>query len=109
MERCLLDRMQTARGLLHTVSVSGGSDAVELVPASSIRGSLTFFGAALQYELALVGANSKTNVGIIVPQWSATPVVLTLQFHGDLVQQCFYVHAAAPVTITWAEAIFQGS
>jgi hypothetical protein len=107
MDPSIFEHMRTARGALHTVSVPGGSTVVQLVPASTNRGSLTFFGAALQYEVGLISSVT-TDGGIIVPIRSVTPVVLTLATHGDLVQQCFYVHAAASIQITWAEAIFQG-
>ena len=108
MDPSLFDRMRTARGALHTASLEGGIKPVLLVPASSNRGSLTFFGAKIQYELGLTEAGVTTDTGIIVPALSTTPVVLTLQMHGDLVQQCFYVHATTPVQVTWAETIFQG-
>ncbi len=107
MESCLLNSMRSARGVLHIASVPAASVPVSIVPASSVRGSLTFFGASEQYEV-YSSDGFKADTGIIVPKLSATPVVLTLQFHGDLVQQCFYARSTAGVTITWAEAIFQG-
>ena len=106
MDPSLFDRMRTARGALRTVSVPD-SAAVLLVPASANRGSLTLFGAAFKYTVGLTPAVTD-NVGIIVPAFSTTPVVLTLQMHGDLVQQCFYAFADDPVQVTWAETIFQG-
>jgi len=107
MESCLLDRMRFARGALHTATLVAAAAPVPIVPASSIRGSLTFFGAAEQYEV-FVGGTFASNTGILVPQLSPTPVVLSVQFHGDLVQQCFYARSTLGTTITWAEAIFQG-
>lgn len=107
MEPCLLDRMRSARGALHSVTLVTAAAPVAIVPASSIRGSLTFFGASEQYEVAVVNGFA-ANIGIIVPKLSPTPVVLSVQFHGDLVQQCFFARSTLGTTITWAEAIFQG-
>jgi len=107
MDPSLFDRMRSARGTLHTASVPD-KVTVLLVPASSNRGSLTFFGALFKYTLGLT-PNVAENAGIIVPDLSTTPVVLTLATHGDLVQQCFYVHASDDGQVTWAESIFQGS
>lgn len=106
MDPSLFERMRTARGALRTVSVPD-SEVALLVPASANRGSLTFFGAAFKYTLGLTSTVAD-NVGIIVPALSTTPVVLTLQMHGDLVQQCFYVFADDAGQVTWAETIFQG-
>jgi len=107
METSIFERMRSARGALHTVSAPDNS-TVLLVPASNNRGPLTLFGAAVQYQVGLT-PDVTTDTCIIVPQYSATPVVLTLATHGDLVQQCFYVHAEGATQITWAESIFQGS
>jgi hypothetical protein len=110
MENSLIERMCRARGTLRTVTIPGIGPTI-LVPASSNRASLTFFGASVQYQLGLVSsaASVAAGVGIIVPALSPTPIILTLATHGDLVQQCFYVVTTADASITYAEAIFQGN
>lgn len=110
MEHSLIERMCRARGTLRTVTIPG-ADPTILVPASTNRASLTLFGASAQYQLGLVSGAAfvATGVGIIVPALSPTPIILTLATHGDLVQQCFYVVTTADTSITFAEAIFQGS
>jgi hypothetical protein len=112
MEHSLIERMCRARGTLKTATIPPAVASI-LVPASTNRASLTFFGASAKYQLGLVNnaAAVADDVGIIIPALSPTPVILTLATHGDLVQQCFYVvvDGAANVSITYAEAIFQGS
>lgn len=110
MESSFIEQMCRARGTLRTVSVADTNTTI-LVPASSNRASLTFFGASERYQVGLIESADSVGagVGIIVPQFSPTPVVLTLATHGDLVQQCFYVVANAKTSITYAEAILQRS
>lgn len=110
MAQSIIEIMCRARGTLRTVSVPATTLSV-LVPASTKRASLTFFGASSQYQLGLVNNAGAVaaNVGIIVPALSPTPVMLTLATHGDLVQQCFYVFAAGAAAITYAEALIQES
>lgn len=108
MHNSLLERMSTARGALRTVNVPGNT-VTELASPSDRRGSITFFGASGPYTIGLSASLTET-AGIRVPDDSTTPVVLTLQQHGDLVQQGFYaIHTGAGVLqITYAECIFQG-
>jgi hypothetical protein len=101
----LLERMSTARGTLRTVSVVTNV-ATELASPSNLRGSITFFGAAFDYTVGLSPSVTATK-GIFIPAETTTPVVLTLQQHGDLVQQGFYAVAEADGEVTFAESIFQ--
>ncbi len=110
MQGTLFDQMRKARGSLRTVLIPAGA-TTQLVGASSLRGSMTFFGATAEYGVLVDGefqAALGVDRGIIVPVKSPTPVVLSMQFHGDLVQRSFYVFSASSVYISFVETIFQG-
>jgi len=105
--RCdCFDRMRKARGTIRTVSLTPGT-ALQLVGPSSIRVSLTFFGATAAYTLGGT-SNVTAGQGVVVPANSATPVLWTVQYHGDLVQQGVYVIAGSATDVTFIETILQG-
>lgn len=109
MPSSLFDQMRKARGSLRTVLIPA-SVTTQLVGASSIRGSMTFFGATAEYGILVDGEYDANGInrGIIVPVKSPTPVVLSVQFHGDLVQRSFYVFSMTSIYISFVETIFQG-
>jgi len=109
MSGTLFDQMRKARGSLRTVLIPANANT-QLVGASSLRGSITFFGAIAEYGILVDGSYIAAIVdrGIIVPIKSPTPVVLSVQFHGDLVQRSFYVYCNSSIYISFVETIFQG-
>ena len=107
MDRDFLERMRKALGTIRTVRVASAS-ATELVGPSAARVSLTFFGTSVEYTL---GSSTRvtSGQGVIVPANSATPVLWTVEYHGDLVQQGVYAIAASGTPdVTFIETILQG-
>lgn len=107
MDAGLLERMRKARGTIRTVSLPGGGPPVRLVGASSARISLTFFGSTAAYTLGITDSVVQ-NAGIVVPTGSATPVLLTVEYHGDLVQQPIYAVSNTAINICFVETLLQG-
>lgn len=103
MNSDVLERMRKARSNLRTVPVSD-SVATLLVGPSSARISLTFYGAAEAYALGLTSSVTM-GAGVVVPQGSNVPVLWTVEYHGDLVQQGVYAIAANDTTVSFIETI----
>ncbi len=105
MRTSIRDRMHNARSSMRTVVLDGG-EGQQLVGPSTLRVSLTFYGASEAYTLELIqNTTGVAGNGVVVPKESATPVLWTIEYHGDLVQQGVYAFSALDTTVTFIETI----